>query len=570
MSKSTHALRVTAMPSTLSDSRGQNRRPVAPVLLAALASLAILMSVFHMSRQAALGRIEVQAEAAARARTLAVESEFAKQRAVAAILADDGEVIAALSAPGAETVAAISRKLDRVKDETQSSVIYVLDGTGTAVAASNWDEPVSFVGESYAFRDYFTRALRDGTAQQFAMGTVSHKPGLYLSHSMAGGLGVVVVKVEFTSVEASWTGAADETFVTDADGQVLLAGNPGWRFKTLPPPGADRLVTTQHLPSAGWNLTLYTPTGPARQAALFATGTAALGLGLLALGAGLVWRGTRRVARRAEADRRYSADLELAVAERTSALSAEMNERRAAEQRLGALQADLVQANKLAALGQITAGVAHEVNQPLATIRLLAENALALLPKRGNAPPEVAENLATVVRMADRIGHITAELRSFSRKATGRTEPVMLKEAFEASLLLHASRLRSNGVRMILPQIRPDLAVTGDRIRLEQILVNLLQNAHEALAHHPDPEIRVTLAETPETVILSIRDNGPGLSPEAAAGLFVPFTTTKPNGLGLGLVIAHDIARDFGGSLRADAPLPGEGATFHLELRKAR
>lgn len=548
------------------------RQRVRLLLLAGLVSLlclAMLAEVFHLARQTALERIRLEAEVAARSRALAVESEFAKHRAVAAILADDTELRNTLANPSPEATAALSRKLDRLHDETASSVIYVLDRTGNALAASNWNEPVSFVGSSYAFRDYFTLAMRDGTAQQFALGTVSRRPGLYLSHVAGEGLGVVVVKVEFTAIEASWATSADRTFVTEADGRVVLASRAEARFQPMPLPEGRELSTRVVLPSAGWQLLLFSSSAPALEAAVFATGTAALGLGIVALGAGFAWRGTRRAARLAEAERRYSADLERAVDERTRALSDEMRERRATEQRLGALQADLVQANKLAALGQITAGVAHEVNQPLATIRLLAENGLAMLPEDRPAPPDVAGNLATIVRMAERIGHITAELRGFARKATGRTEPVKLGEAFEASLLLHGSRLRSDMVRVIAPAFPPGLAVMGDRIRLEQILVNLLQNAQDALADRPDPEIRVTLRETAETVTLSIADNGPGLSPEAAAKLFIPFTTTKANGLGLGLVIAHDIARDFGGSLRADPPVPGQGATFHLELRKA-
>lgn len=102
-------------------------------------------------------------------------------------------------------------------------------------------------------------------------------------------------------------------------------------------------------------------------------------------------------------------------------------------------------------------------------------------------------------------------------------------------------------------------------MRLEQILVNLIQNAREALAGRPDAELRIGLA-VGETVRLTVSDNGPGLSPQIAATLFTPFATSKPDGLGLGLVISQEIARDFGGSLTADPPVPGQGAQFHLDL----
>ena len=542
-----------------------NRRRGFLAALAAIAALAILSETYVLTHRSALSRLEVEARASAHVRALALESELAKQRAVVAILADDGQVAAAVQA-GAATVD-VSRKLDRLRDETQGSVIYLLDHRGVAIAASNWDEPVSFVGSNYSFRRYFTGALENGTAQQFALGTVSHKAGLYLSHVVPGPEpGVVVVKVEFGALEASWAASAEPTYVTDAEGRIMLSSRPDRRFALLPPTPPRMIATEVEIPGAGWRLTLHSSSVPAAQTAVLATMALALALMALAVGAGLVWRGKAQAEAREAEERRYRADLEREVAARTRDLSAEVRERQAAETRLVSLQADLVQANKLATLGQVTAGVAHEVNQPLATIRLLTENARMMLPAA--IPPELDGNLDTILRMTDRLGRITTELRGFSRKARGHVEPTPLAEAFEASLLLTASRQRASAARLIRPEIPPGLMVMAEAVRLEQVLVNLLQNAHEALAGHPDPEIRVTLTEGAETVTLTVADNGPGLPPEVARQLFTPFTTTKPQGLGLGLVIAQDIMRDFGGSLRADPPEPGQGARFHLELRK--
>ncbi|WP_223252065.1 sensor histidine kinase [Paracoccus mutanolyticus] len=226
----------------------------------------------------------------------------------------------------------------------------------------------------------------------------------------------------------------------------------------------------------------------------------------------------------------------------------------------------MVQANKLAALGQITAGVAHEVNQPLAAIRLMAENGAALLPR--DAAPEVAGNLSSILRMTDRIARITDQLRGFARKATGQVGPVSLKEAVDAALLLTASRRTAQRIALDLPAIDPGLRVMAETVRLEQILVNLLQNAQEALADTPDPRIALSVEPGPNSVRISLSDNGPGIAPEARAQLFTPFATSKPKGLGLGLVISQEIARDFGGSLRA-GPATGQGASFVLELPRA-
>lgn len=524
----------------------------------ALLALLVLILTFHLARGAALARLDDQARAAAAARVQALESVLATQRAVATILSDDGLVQSALSDPALSAQDAVSRKLDRLRDETGSTVIYLLDATGLAVAASNWDEVASFVGEDYSFRDYYTRAMAQGTALQFALGSVSHRPGLYLSHDVqADGsvLGVVVVKKEFGALEALWAESPDATHVTDADGQVVISSDAADRFAPLAAEPGMVSVTLPVPAAPGWALRLATSAAPAWQAGALAAGAM---LGLQVLLAGL--------AMRAATATRYRADLERAVADRTRDLTAEMAERRAAEERLARLQTDLVQANKLATLGQVTAGVAHEVNQPLATIRLLAENGIALMPA---APDETRANLSQIVRMTERIAQITTHLRGFARKATGQTGAVPVAETIEASVLLTASRRRSRGARLVIDPGPPGLQVRAEAVRLEQVLVNLIQNAQDACEASPAPEIRVTAQSVGAQVEITVSDNGPGLTPEVRAQLFTPFATSKPDGLGLGLVIAQDIARDLGGELSADPASPGEGATFRLTLVRA-
>ena len=535
----------------------------------ACAAIGLLALVFYFGQASAVSRLGEQAAAAAESRVQALESVLATQRAVAAILSDDGLVKDALRHGSTSAQQGVSRKLDQLRAETGSNVIYLLNTTGTAIAASNWDGPLSFVGTSYSFRRYFTEAMAKGTALEFALGTVSKRPGLYLSHVVSDGTavtGVVVVKMEFDVLEASWARSPDQTRVSDNAGMVLLSSTNNERFKPMPRL-QDKLNMTRPVPGMpDWTLTLSTSIAPARQAGILAAG-AALGFEII-LGA-LIWR-AGRAKRRAEsaivAERRYTPDLQRAVEDRTRDLTAEMAERRAAEARLARMQADLVQANKLATLGQVTAGLAHEVNQPLATIRLLAENALVL---QKTAPNEVTENLGKIVRMSERIGQITTHLRGFARKATGQVGSVSVKDAIDASVMLTASRRRDEGARLVIEGASPDLMVRAEAVRLEQVLVNLIQNAQEALAGRPDPEIRITVAADGTHVTISVVDNGPGLRPDIAAQLFTPFATSKPDGLGLGLVIAQDIIRDLGNELTVDPPQPGEGATFRIRLTRA-
>lgn len=535
----------------------------------AVAAFGMLALVFYLAQANAISRLGEQATAAADSRVQALESVLATQRAVAAILSDDSLVKDALLRGSTSAQQAVSRKLDQLRAETGSNVIYLLNTTGVAIAASNWNEPVSFVGSSYSFRRYFTEAMAKGTALEFALGTVSKRPGLYLSHVVSVDsaiVGVVVVKMEFDALEASWARSPDQTRVSDSTGVVLLSSTSTERFKPMPRL-QDRLSMSRPVPGVpDWTLTLDTSMAPARQAGVLAAGAA---LGFQIFLAALIWR-AGRAKRRAEnavaAERRYTADLQRAVEERTRDLTAEMTERRAAEARLARMQADLVQANKLATLGQVTAGLAHEVNQPLATIRLLAENALAL---QKTAPVEVAGNLGKIVQMSERIAAITTHLRGFARKATGQIGAVNVRQAIDASVMLTASRSRDQGARLVIEGADAGLSVRAEAVRLEQVLVNLIQNAQEALAGRSDPEIRITVTAETAHVMISVADNGPGLRPDIAAQLFTPFATSKPDGLGLGLVIAQDIIRDLGNELTADPALPGQGATFRIRLTRA-
>ncbi|ADU15039.1 sensor histidine kinase [Asticcacaulis excentricus] len=546
--------------------------------LAFVAGLALaLWGVYSLSYTGALRSVSEDVETRARLRAAVLQSEMERQATVALVLSDDSDVTAALLGNRPALYNGVSKKLDRLRTQTRSSVIYIIQASGQTVAASNWALPVSFVGSNYSFRPYFREAMTNGTATQFALGTVSRKPGLFFARAVTDSgrrLGVVVVKMEFDPIEATWSGLDEDTYVTGPTGEVFLTALPERRFKPLPALTDRQIDTVIDLPGLGWKLHIISSDQAARDSAIAATLTAALGFGLLWTLSAWQWRRLRQRRLSAAREAEYRERLERDVATRTEALSAtndrlskEIRERRNAQRRLSRLQADLVQANKLASLGQITAGVAHEINQPVATIRVLAETAASQAPSARGAKALIAENLSAIIRMCDRLGHITGELRTFSRKASSEVEPVPLKEAVDSSILLNESRLRDHRVTLRCDPIDPQLRVMASRVRLEQVLVNLLQNAFEALEGLPDAKVRLSLSADGNQVHLRVADNGPGLPPPVLAQLFTPFVTTKPKGLGLGLVIAHDILRDFGGALSAESS--ETGATFTLTLCKA-
>ena len=578
----------------------------------AVALLAVL-GAGALARRDAQSSVDRQAATAAALHGAVLRSELERVRAVPSVLAADPDLEALVTAPSPERRALANAKLESLAREVRAAALYVLDAEGTALAASNWREPTSFVGSNYRFRPYFSDAVRDGEAAFFALGTVSGRPGLYLSRRIvdaSGRLaGVIVAKIEFDALEAMWRRSEEPTWVTDATGVILITTVPDWRFRATRPLSPERRRTLAEeqtagaalsdlpftapdrglirldrdvvpgryahavdaIPDLGWTLHLLQPADQVMSRAVGAALVlAALATALLAALSGVLLRRRQRAAVRAVEEEEARARLEHLVGERTAELSAangrlrrEIDERRRLERDRQDLEDKLVQANKLATLGQVVAGVAHEINQPMAAIRTHADTAGQYLTRAD--PEAAARSLNAIGRLTERVGAITEELRAFSRKTRSEVVAVDVARAVEGALLLVSARLREQGVEVHV-DVAPDLQVKAERNRLEQVVLNLLQNAAEAL----DGPGRIELTARPEgrKVVLRVADDGPGLSPEVRDRLFTPFTTDKPQGVGLGLVISRDIVAGFGGELTHE---PTEkGAAFRIVLARAK
>lgn len=584
--------------------------------LAAALLIAIgLIGAADLGRSRAIAAMEARAADGSTLAIAILRGELEKQRALPVILARDPDVRGALSGGSRH---ALDLKFASIARETHAAVIYLLDVTGKTIAASNWDEPTSFVGNDYAFRDYYLGAILEGAAEQFALGTVSHRPGLYLTSRINDGdrlLGVVVVKAEFDRVEADWQALGGQIYVADRRGVVLLSTVPDWRFhveapldaqmqaeirrslqfgeaplrplpltpddglvqSAAPTPGLN-VLSRRDVPTTGWHLDMLLPVDRpirAEQSRLQTLVALVLLVGLLF--AAYLLRRRQQAATRLLAAAEARAELERRVAERTAELAGsnsrlreEMAERARAQTRLMDMREELAKANRLATLGQITAGVAHEISQPLAALRTYAENARAFVAGRDGSA--AAGALGKVIGLTERIGTITETLRGFARRGSGALEPVPLSEAIAGALMILDAPLRQAGIVPAVAKSPPGLRVLARRVELEQVLVNLLRNAVEAIetvSPRPAPPLlSLGLAETAEQVSITVADRGPGLDAAAVAALFTPFRSSKPRGLGLGLVICHDIVAAFGGTLTA-ACEPGKGCVFVVTLRKA-
>ncbi|MCB1397003.1 MAG: sensor histidine kinase [Rhodobacter sp.] len=589
--------------------------------LLAVVAAAVALSVLALPRIERFFLIETgrQSEATLTLAVEALEGALRRYQPLPALIAERPQLPALLADPGNTTLQArINEELRQTAHLVSASDIYLMDITGMTIAASNYRQDRTFLGRSFEFRPYFTQALDGGLGRYFALGTTSLERGYFYAAPVEDGtriVGVVALKFTVDGFEDAWRGGEADIIVTDRRGIVFMSNRPEWHFRTLHPLEAEELAaiagTRQYplerilplmaqnrdlqdrlrltsidgagdfvsssrvIPEAGWTVTILHPTAPARSQALTMLALLVLGILLAGLVAGVFLQRRARLVERFDLQRLQHALLEKRVAERTADLNQvnrqliqEIEDRKATEHRLRQTQNELVQAGKLAALGQMSAALSHEFNQPLAAVKSYAENAAAFLDRGRDA--EARQNVTLISQMADRMAAISKHLRNFARRPQDRAGPVPLMGVLDDALGLMAPRLKA--ARAVVVQDRPEgeIAVMGGRVRLQQVVMNLVSNALDAMEDQSAPRLEIAVHADAGRVQLTVRDVGPGLSDDTLAQLFDPFFTTKSpgKGLGLGLSISYNIVRDFGGTLGA-CNHPDGGAVFTVDLAAA-
>lgn len=582
-------------------------------LLSGLVFLTAFLS-YSVSERFIENRTVLESDASLRLASEGLLGALRRFEPIPAILADRADVRSLLSqTPNQQQVDNLNLDLKSVAEEVGASDIYVMNADGLTVAASNFEAENTFIGKNYLFRPYFSEAIEGHPSRYFALGTSSLKRGFYFSAPVwADGLpiGVMAVKFEVDDFERAWEGFNHDLIVTDPDGIIFMSSKSEWLFSSLNrlvPALVERLrqsrkypvselndldaifspsdetgllefsqaaggnkyfVRSSYMPEAGWTLRILTDTSIVTRQAWQATSIAVMVVLLISMTTGLIVISRNRQLRRIEEQKEAKLLLETRVEERTVELKREVGERIQAEEELRRAQNELVQAGKLAALGQMSAALSHELNQPLAAVKTYADNAATFLDR--DRVDDAKANLTRISDMTDRMAQISNSLRNFARKPREQIGVVNLSDVMKEVVPLMSGRLRETNAQLKIDPIPDDLTVLGGHVRLQQVIVNLINNAIDAMIGQEAPIVEIQLADMDEKIELSVRDYGPGISDELFENIFDPFFTTKGinEGLGLGLSISFNILRDFGGHLSASNH-SDIGAVFTAALVKS-
>jgi two-component system C4-dicarboxylate transport sensor histidine kinase DctB len=512
----------------------------------------------------------------------AIISELQRNSVVPLLLARDPVTIAALNSGD---FSATSQRLISYQQEIGAASMMLLDGDGRVVAATDR----SNIGSQHRTAPYFVNAVRTNdtvfTTSELDTGAFQFNYSRRVE-SEKQGIGVIVVRVDLAKLENSWVGTTEAVAVTDSEGRVLLSTAPKWRGKTVdealaanPPMGVferalhatadwgpsepDAYLQGQALlrldsriPFQGWRLTSFTAYASVRDRVNGVLALEIMGFAiLLAMGFYVL---SRRARSQTVLFQRESMELRRL----NTRLQREIAEREKVERNLEVAEQTLAQSSKLAALGEMSAAVSHELNQPLAAMKTYLAGAKLLLQR--NRKDEALSSFQRIDDLIERMGAITRQLKSYARKGTDDFQPVDLRGSISGALTMMEPQLNKMKVEIARTLPREPVMVTADPVRLEQVIINLLRNALDAMKDQDDRKLDILLSKG-ETATLAVRDNGRGI--DDLERLFEPFYTTKKpgDGVGLGLAISTSIVKDLGGRLTARNGRSG-GAVFEVQL----
>lgn len=492
---------------------------------------------------------------------------------------------------------------------------YLMNENGLTLAASNWQSERPFVGNNFSFRPYFTLAMEGKLGRYFALGTTSGKRGYYFSYPItyaARHIGAIVVKMDLTNIEQHWSGRKIQFIVSDSDGVVFITTQPDWLFSSIKPLSDEtrqliRLSQRYHdieimeldfsvtqsfsphskiisfnskqktayreylnfqqpMPTAGWSVMILAPLDEVRKNSIATAIVLLLVVALFGLTLYLAWQRHKRRLEKEKFQLEAQKKLEHEVSLRTADLRHEVEEHKHTEKILRETQGELIQTAKLAVLGQMSASISHELNNPLAAIRSYADNARQFLTLDKNQ--QVDENLERIAYLTEHMGKISSQLKAFARKSAGHLETIKIQPVIQSAIELVGPQYKHSSIDINTSQIQPELLAKADVIQLEQVLINLINNAMNAMQERHQGEITIRSYHQGEHIMIDVDDMGPGIEQKQLDKIFEPFYTTRKSGLGLGLSISARIMDSMQGTLHAENLSTG-GARFSISLKAA-
>ena len=481
---------------------------------------------------------------------------------------------------GASTgdMAYVNPRLRDFSDQAGLDAIYFIRPDGITTAASNFENDLSFIGQDYSFRPYFQIAANGQRGQFYAIGATTGLPGFFLSEPVVSDagetLGVIVLKISFATLKQTWVSAGEQVFLANEDGVIILTSTADWAYRTLAPLSDEqrsKIATTRQFADIdltpldwrrtgpqtaevnndprlylmsnalpyGWSLHYFVSDDRAVARSWLVTAGIAILAGLAVLVVQI------QHARQVGQALRRSEKEESILRTANDKLALEIAERRQAESELRRTQRELQKASRLAALGELSASVTHELGQPISAMR----NHLAAAEYR--APD--GKVLGKLGGLVDRMEGITKQLKFFATPDPEPFEVVDLRTAMSASIGLLQHRI--DAAQVAVDQQIPDtpMQVWGSRLRIEQVMTNLIRNALDAVDETNDPQLMIAMGQDQENVWFSVGDNGHGLGQSTLNDLAEPFVTTRASGagMGLGLAISANIIKDHDGEMTA-------------------
>lgn len=475
-------------------------------------------------------------------------------------------------------------RLRQYADEASLEAIYLMDAQGQVLAASNFAQPQSFVGKNYGFRPYFLSSRNGNRGEFFGVGATTGRPGYFVSETVTSYdgdfLGVIAIKLDMSELQAAWEAAGERVFVSNADGVVVLSSNNDWLYRLLNPLNdqqledikADRQFGNQSLELLDWRQDAQNEATFQNDRFIYVSNpadrlgwtvhyllsekriyeratltTAIFGVAIICLVLFSTFLRSRRIG---------------------TALRISQNDReqlRVANAELETAQIELEKTSKLAALGQLSASVTHELGQPISALR----NYLTAAELSGDIANEAT--WSKLFRVTERMENITKQLRFFIRSNDDGFKQVDLRKVAGGAIELLEHKVSAAKIDLVTELGDAPALVMGNQLRLEQVIVNLVSNSIGAIEAEGGGKIDISIEVTGGQVILNVKDNGVGFGDRSLEVLAEPFHTTKASGdgMGLGLSIASEIIREHNGEITAETHgdiLAEGGSRFSISL----